>query len=320
MDTLHFTDPPPELAPHAPDAHLEARDDKGGITARCSLWWRDVPAIPGERVGVIGHFSSLPDDRPFTAFGPPAAVELLEAATARLAKEGCTLIVGPMDGNTWRKYRLVTEGGEERPFLMEPDHPAEWVKHWKTADFRPLAQYFSALGTDLAKEDAQISRAGERLQAAGVTVRALRADDFENELRRIYEVSAAAFTGNYLYTPLPETEFVAQYAAIKERVRPDLVLLAELSGQPAGYVFAVPDWLRGPQTDTVIVKTLAGLPGRQLAGLGAWLLQEVQRRAHALGFRRVIHALMHESNNSLNLSRRFCEPFRRYTLFSRRPA
>ena len=56
------------------------------------------------------------------------------------------------------------------------------------------------------------------------------------------------------------------------------------------------------------------------AGLRAWLLQEVQQRAHALGFRRVIHALMHESNNSLNLSRRFCEPFRRYTLFSRRLA
>ena len=53
------------------------------------------------------------------------------------------------------------------------------------------------------------------------------------------------------------------------------------------------------------------------AGLGAWLLQEVQHRASQRGFRRVIHALMHESNNSLNLSRRFAEPFRRYTLYSR---
>jgi GNAT superfamily N-acetyltransferase len=314
MNTLHYTDPPPELASHAPDAYLEARDEDG-VAARCSLWWKDVPALPGERVGVAGHFSCAGESD-----SAEAAAMLLEEAAARLAREGCTLAIGPMDGNTWRKYRLVTERGEEPPFLMEPDHPAEWPEHWREAGFGPLAQYFSALGTDLAKDDPQISRAGERLRAAGITVRALRADDYENELRRIYEVSAVAFTDNYLYTPLPEAEFVAQYAAVKARVRPDLVLMAELSGKPAGYVFTIPDWLRGPATDTVIVKTLAALPGRQTAGLGAWLLQEVQQRAHVLGFRRVIHALMHESNNSLNLSRRFCEPFRRYTLFSRRLA
>jgi GNAT superfamily N-acetyltransferase len=313
MSTLHFTDIPPDLAPHAPDAHLEARDGDGVVAARCSLWWREAPALPGERVGVIGHFSPGEGDRAHTH-------TMLEEAAARLAKEGCTLAVGPMDGNTWRRYRLVTERGEERPFLMEPDHPADWPRQWDEAGFTPLATYFSALGTDLAKEDAQVSRAGERLRAAGITVRALRAEDYEEELRRIYEVSARAFTDNYLYTPLPEAEFVAQYAAVRERVRADLVLLAEMSGEPVGYVFAIPDWLRGPATDTVIVKTLAALPGRQTAGLGAWLLQLVQQRAHGLGFRRVIHALMHESNNSLNLSRRYAEPFRRYTLYSRRLA
>ena len=311
MFTFQISACPEALAGAAPDAHGIALNAQGGVAARCSLWWKEAPQLPGERVGAAGHFS---------CDSMAAGQFILHQAAAMLAAEGCTLAIGPMDGNTWRRYRLLTERGAEPPFLMEPEHPAEWPAYWQAAGFEPLAQYFSALGTDLAREDAQISRAGGRLRAAGVTVRALRAEDYENELRRIHEVSARAFTDNYLYTPLPEAEFVAQYASVRERVRPDLVLLAEMSGQPVGYVFTIPDWLRGPSTDTIIVKTLAALPGRQTAGLGAWLLQEVQQRAHSLGFRRVIHALMHESNNSLNLSRRFAEPFRRYTLYSRRLA
>lgn len=309
MNPIQSIPCPPELASHAPDAHLILPDKEGNSAARCSLWWKSTPQIPGERIGVIGHYAA-------GALAPGRS--LLESAAERLAAEGCTLAIGPMDGNTWRRYRLVTERGNEPPFLMEPDNPEEWPAHWKAAGFTPLAQFFSALGTDLAREDTQVSRAGERLRIAGVSVRALRADDFTEELRRIHEISVEAFADNFLYTPLPETEFLAQYAGLKERVRPELVLLAEMSGQLVGYVFTIPDWLRGPATDTLIVKTLAVRPGRQSAGLGAWLLQEVQQRAHALRFRRVIHALMHESNHSLNLSRRYAEPFRRYTLYSRR--
>jgi len=309
MNTAESTACPAELALHAPDAHLVIPGPDGAPAARCSLWWKTPPQLPGERTGVIGHYAAGAD---------AAGQALLEHATQRLADAGCTFAVGPMDGNTWRRYRFVTEHGCEPPFLMEPDNPAEWPDQWKAAGFTPLAQYFSALGTDPARDDPQVSRAGERLRAAGVTLRALRAEDFEHELRRIHEMSGEAFAGNFLYTPLPEAEFLAQYAAVRARIRPELVLFAEMSGRLAGYVFSIPDWLRGPATDTLIVKTLAVRPGRQSAGLGAWLLQEVQQRAHALGFRRVIHALMHESNHSLNLSRRYAEPFRRYTLYSRR--
>jgi GNAT superfamily N-acetyltransferase len=309
MSTVQFVPCPSEFASHAPDAHLVLPDKEDKFAARCSLWWKAAPQLPGERIGVIGHYA---------AGDQVAGQWLLQNAAERLAAEGCTLAIGPMEGNTWRRYRFVTERGSEPPFLMEPDNPPEWPDHWRAAGFNPLAQYFSALGTDLARGDTQVRRAGDRLRASGVALRALRGEDFENELRRIHEMSVEAFADNFLYTPLPEAEFLAQYAAMQQRVRADLVLLAEISGRLAGYVFTIPDWLRGPATDTLIVKTLAVRPGRQSAGLGAWLLQEVQQRAQALGFRRVIHALMHESNHSLNLSRRYAEPFRRYTIYSRR--
>jgi GNAT superfamily N-acetyltransferase len=106
-------------------------------------------------------------------------------------------------------------------------------------------------------------------------------------------------------------------------LRPELVLLAEHAGRPVGYVFVVPDLLaaqRGEPVTTVIVKTLAVLPGRAYAGLGAVLLAEVHAAARRLGFRRAMHALMHETNTSRNLSAHYAATIRRYALFLRRLA
>ncbi|HEX2099923.1 MAG TPA: GNAT family N-acetyltransferase, partial [Candidatus Synoicihabitans sp.] len=125
---------------------------------------------------------------------------------------------------------------------------------------------------------------------------------------------------NYLYTPLPREAFIAQYRAVQARVRPELVLLAEHAGRAVGYVFAVPDLAqaqRGEPVSTFIVKTLAVLPGRTYAGLGALLLAAVHDAARGLRFQRVIHALMHENNRSRNLSAHYAQTIRRYTLFSR---
>jgi GNAT superfamily N-acetyltransferase len=229
--------------------------------------------------------------------------------------------VGPMDGNTWRRYRFVTAPGTEPPFLLEPTNPPEWPRWWQAAGFAPLAEYYSSATADLEARDARVGAVAARLAAAGVTIRALNPADFAGELDRIYAVSTVSFQENYLYTPLPREEFVAQYLGLQVRIRPELILLAEQGGRPVGYVFTLPDLAqaqRGEPVTTLIVKTLAVLPGRSYAGLGAVLLDAVQATARAQGFRRAIHALMHETNQSRNLSAHYATTIRRYTLFARR--
>ena len=67
--------------------------------------------------------------------------------------------------------------------------------------------------------------------------------------------------------------------------------------------------------ETLIIKTLAILKERPLAGLGSFLVQRCEARAFNLGFRRIIHALMHVSNYSRNISRGQGRIIRRYTLY-----
>ncbi len=304
-----------QIAEHAADAHLCAIGLHGEVRAHCSLWWKETPQLPGYRVGAIGHYASVDDE---------AAGALLDEALARLREIGCTLAVGPMDGNTWRRYRFVTEAGpgqpQEPPFFLEPANPPEWPQQFERVGFARLAEYYSALNGDLARLDERIEPIAARLEAAGVRIRSAVDTDLREQLRRIYQVSRVAFTRNFLYTELPEEAFVAQYAGLLSRIQPELLLLAERGGELAGYLFAVPDLAqaaRGCAIDTFLIKTVAILPEPSLRGLGGLLVGRAQQAGHRLGFRRCIHALMHEDNVSRNISSHYARMMRRYTLYSR---
>jgi len=226
-----------------------------------------------------------------------------------------------MDGNTWRKYRFVTDPGTEPPFFLEAWNSAAYPEWWRRCGFTELATYSSAAVSDLSVRDERVGRTKTRLLGGGVALRPLNPADFAAELARIYEVSVVSFQQNYLYTPLPLAAFTAQYEQIRARVRPDLVILAEHEGRPVGYVFAIPDLAqaaRGEQVTTVVLKTLAVLPGRAYMGLGAVLTDELHQAARRAGYARAIHAYMHESNKSRNLSAHYGSSIRRYTLFQKR--
>lgn len=302
---------PAWLQQQAVDAHWVRLDAHGAPRARCSLWWQRVPVYPAHRLGVVGHFAALDED---------AACALLQHACTQLAALGCTIAIGPMDGNTWRRYRFVSERGTEPAFFLEPDNPEAYPGYFRAAGFAPLAHYFSALNLDLSQEDSRIGCAAQRLQAQGVSLRTLEIEHFSRELEHIYEVSLASFPQNFLYTPIAREEFLAQYQKVQPYLDPRLTLLAYAQGQPVGFVFGLPDMtqkLRGANIDTMIVKTVAVRPKRASAGLGALLVARVQEAARDLGFKRAIHALMHDANRSANISGHYAELMRGYTLYSR---
>jgi GNAT superfamily N-acetyltransferase len=226
-----------------------------------------------------------------------------------------------MNGNTWRAYRFMVERTDEPPFLLDLEHPPAWPAQFTAAGFAPIAEYESTLVADVSREDARVGRAAARLAGGGVRLRAFDHARAEEELHAIHQLSRDAFARAFLYTPIGEDEFLDAYRPLLPRLEPRLVLLAEDAGRLAGYVFAIPNLLepaRGEPLRTVIVKTLAIRPERAYAGLGAWLVAEVQSAAAALGFTRAIHALMHVSNVSRALSRHWqARRIRRYELYAR---
>ena len=303
---------PAQMSAERPDAQLGA-DEDGKLHARCSVWWRNAPALPNERVGVIGHFG---------ARDLPSAVAVLDAAGACLANAGCTLAVGPMDGNTWHRYRLVTEVGVEPPFLLEPHNPESWPRFFEAAGFTTLATYRSMVSDDLTSPDPRAVARAAALSEMGIVIRPLDLNQFDAELERIYSVAITAFRDNLLYTPIPDYEFAAQYLKLRPIIDPRLVLLAIDGDRTAGFVAGIPDALNaGVTARTLILKTLAILPDRErYSGLGRVLAAQLHAIAHSIGYTRVIHALIQDRNHSLAISERTASVMRRYALYARRIA
>ena len=290
---------------HRPDASTMVLDE-GRPVARASLWWTNTPLHADHRLGLIGHYA---------ARDAGVARILLDTACATLAAQTCTLAVGPMDGSTWRRYRLLTDRGTEPPFFLEPDNPDDWPGHFEKAGFIAMACYFSSLNPDIVR-----CRPPAESVPSGVTLRELDPRQLDREMDRLWRVAAIGFAGNFLHSPIEEAEFREIYGPVMPLLRPELVQFAEVDGEPAAFCFAVPDLLqaqRGQVVDTVVVKSLAVLPDHRRQRLGSLLVDSVVNRARTLGFRRAIFALMHESNPSRRLQRALMRDFRRYTLFGR---
>src|SRR5262245_27839519 len=153
-----------------------------------------------------------------------------------------------------------------------------------------------------------------------MTWRTLDTERFEDELRRIHALTLDSFRENFLYSPISVDDFLAAYRPIRPYVRPDLVLLLEQQGRLVGYLFGISDHLqaqRGQGIDTAIIKTMAVHPDLAGHGLGGLLMARFHEVAARLGYRRVIHALMHEDNRSRKLSRHTARTIRRYTLYAK---
>lgn len=311
-----------------PDQHLIAHVG-GRAVARCSLWWRSAPTaskwVAGERVGCIGHYAATDRD---------AAAELLTTACAHLQAAGCTLAMGPLDGSTFRAYRLVTaqtltNEAPRPPFLLEPSNPEEWTADFRDAGFDVWSEYVSDLAA-LDGPDPQLASRTTALAEQEIHLRTLdpvifsqaatASSAFDRELARIYPLVMTAFANNPLFNAISYGEFHAQYAPVRALLVPELVVMAERASELVGLLFALPDFAqaqRGAAIDTVILKTLAVLPSLSGIGLGSLLTAHVHTRAHELGYRWAIHALMHAQNHSRRISAHTAQPFRRYALFAR---
>ncbi len=239
-----------------------------------------------------------------------SGMALLAEATEKVRGLGRDRILGPMSGDTWHSYRFVAESDGSPPFLLEPNNKPHEREAFLAAGFRPVSHYFSArILVDQISAIAPPPPEGFSIETWG-------GSDPEDLFREVLALSLQAFAGNAFYKPISEKAFLALYMPIVPMMKPELIFLARRpDGSLAGFLFSIPDYAQGPDSQTLIIKTYASLQ----RGAGRHLLFACQQAARALGFETVIHALMHDANQSAERSaREGAEIFRRYDLMGLR--
>jgi hypothetical protein len=306
--------------------HVVAR-----LVARLSPVLRDESGRP---YGMIGFFEALAGNDENVEVDE-AVGDLFRQAVAWLREAGAGTVLGPMDGDTWHRYRLNVGPFSDPPFLMEPYNPPYYEPMWIANGFAPLERYFSKR-VDPSTVVAYLEEKRRAALAGGYRLRPIDMKRFRQELGTIYELSRRIFAGNFLYTEISEEEFVSLYAGARALIDPDLVVFAHaLSGEAVGFLFAYPDRFRAvaamkgergllaklrflrhrKEVDAVDFKTMGVLREHRRSGVAAALFHEGHRQTVEKGYPFANHCLFREGNPSGDLDGGAGRVMRTYVLY-----
>jgi hypothetical protein len=268
--------------------------------AACRLY-RDAPTWDGARTAAVGGFACASVE---------AGTRLLAHVGETLGAEGFARMIGPMDGDTWHRYRVVIESDGSPPFPLEPTSGPHDLAAFETAGFAPISSYVSMR----APLDAAIGN-GEPVQIPGIRVEPWDGRDPARLIGQLFDLSSAGFDRNAFFKPIDKAAFLALYQPVIPLIDPQMVLFALDASGLAGFLFAYPNASEGARPTSVILKTYASAR----RGAGRLLADTFHRAARERGFTEVIHALMHVDNASRQRSEmHHGSIFRRYALMGRR--
>ncbi|XXF81385.1 GNAT family N-acetyltransferase [Myxococcaceae bacterium GXIMD 01537] len=188
----------------------------------------------GTKWGFFGLFECIND--------VGVARALLDAAERWVRERGFDTIVGPMNFSTNHECALLVEGFDSSPTIMMTYNPPYYATLLEACGLTKakdmLAWELSASATPPEK----VVRIAEKIrEREGITVRHVRMDDFANEVQRIKDVYNAAWEKNWGFVPMTEAEFDHVAKDMKLIVRPELVLLAEVKGEPVAFSMTLPN-------------------------------------------------------------------------------
>lgn len=297
----------------------------------------DLEAATGLSIGTIGFFEVVIDD---VEVARSATRELLSAATDHLRREGVDKIYGPMDGDTWQRYRFALGPYDTPPFLIEPYQPAIYPKLWEENGFVPARHYASYRVDNLAAALAELEPCYQRCREAGYEFDRLYRARYEDDLHRIHRLSSHVLHDDFLHSELAWDDFSKQYLPLKALVDPELIFFARYGEEEVGYLFAMPDLypalqamggkfgffakirflMASRKVDVVNIRSIGVLPAHQHSGLGRALLYLAYRNAMARRYEHVNlclieegHPVRHLDTGSVSNDQR--SELRRYVLY-----
>ncbi len=185
-------------------------------------------------VGCFGLFECIDDLE--------VAQALFDAAENWLRAKGRDEILGPIDYSTNYVCALLIDGFQYPPMLLTSHNPPYYVSLIERAGFIKAMDWF-AWWFEKPQEAAMRLRkiAGRFVNRPEVTIRMVNLKRIKEESERLREIYNQAWQKNWGFVPFTQHEFDHLVKELKPLAVPDLVLIAEVNGEPAGFILGMPD-------------------------------------------------------------------------------
>ena len=246
-----YRDDPAWIPPLKDEVHglLNPKKNPWFEHARAQLWL-------AERDGkLVGRISAQVDDLVleqmgqgtgqwgmFEALDAEAAASLIETAEDWLRKQGMTRSLGPFSLSIWDEPGLEIEGFDEPPTVMMGHHRPEYERWIETAGYRK-AKDLLTYEVDITNwRDPTISRLIAMGEKNGrIRIRTVDKSRFDEEARVILGLLNDAWSDNWGFVPLTESEIAYAGKKLKPIIYEELVRVAEYDGEPVAFMITIPD-------------------------------------------------------------------------------
>jgi len=211
---------------------VRGRDAVGRISAIVD---RNYIEFQQEKTGLFGFFECIDDT--------PTAQALFTAAEGWLRERGMERMLGPTNPSTNDTVGLSADAFDQPPVLHMPYTLPYYLRLCEASGLtkaRDLYAYYMETKTPISDK---IRRVAELVRKRrNVTIRPINMKKlFTEEIELIKAVYNDAWTRNWGFVPWTEAELEHTAKDLKKAVVPDIVLLAFVDGEIAGFSLSLPD-------------------------------------------------------------------------------
>ena len=246
-----YRDDPAWIPPLKDEVHglLNPKKNPWFEHARAQLWL-------AERGGrIVGRISAQVDDLVlehmgqgtgqwgmFEALDAEAAAALIQTAEDWLREQRMTRSLGPFSLSIWDEPGLEIEGFEEPPTVMMGHHRPDYEK-WVEAAGYGKSKDLLTYEVDITNwSDPTISRLIAMGEKNGrIRIRMVDKSRFDEEARVILGLLNDAWSDNWGFVPLTESEIAYAGKKLKPIIYKELVRIAEYDGEPVAFMITIPD-------------------------------------------------------------------------------
>jgi GNAT superfamily N-acetyltransferase len=317
---LHTLDPQRGSFFRYGDAALFMAQRGGRDVGRIAGWInRRANEFLNEKAAGFGFFETVNDD--------DVARALLDAVCAWAWERGMTTIRGPFYFSMDDSPGVLIDGFDFPPVLLcghSPRYYADVLERYGMVKYRDAYAYRTDLRQfkgDVNNLPPKILRVANIVQRrTQVHIRHAEMARWDDEVRRVMFLVNEAMGYMRNHVPMDEREFTSFTDDLKRVIDPELVLFAEMDGQPVGFAATIPDinqvlqkvngrlfpwgwyhlWRGMRQIDSASLKLLAVVEEHRTRGLDALFYVETARALLRKGYTWVDMSLTAEHNDAIN--------------------
>jgi hypothetical protein len=203
--------------------------DVGRISAQIDHLAQTDPAAPA---GYFGMIAAEDDAEVFAA--------LLATAEGWLRQRGRAQVMGPFNLSINEEVGLLVDGFDTPPMVMmghDPPYTGARIEAQGYAKVKDIYAYISGVPVFTPGVDARLKRP----PPAGLVLRPINMKDFDGEVRTLVGIWNDAWSQNWGFAPITESETRHLGESLKLLLHPRLIWFVEIDGEAAGFGALLPN-------------------------------------------------------------------------------